>query len=100
MEFVTSVIGGKAPRDDAALSIALGLQGGDALAQVLHAFHTARQTASRKNTDLDFCHIEPTAMFGGVMELHALQNPPGLCRCNGFVERSRGMSVQVVLHDA
>ena len=37
MKFVTSIVGGKAPRDGAALSIALGLQGGNALAQVLHA---------------------------------------------------------------
>ena len=62
MELVTSVIGGKTPRDGAALSIALGLQGDNALAQVLHACHPTRQTASRKDTDLDLRHIQPTAM--------------------------------------
>ena len=64
MEFVTSVIGRKTPRDRAVLSIAFGLQSGDALAQVLHAFHAPRQTAPRKDTDLDFGHVEPTAMLG------------------------------------
>jgi len=54
MELVTSVPGSKAPGDGAALSIALGLQGGDTLAQVLHTCHPTRQTASRKDTDLDF----------------------------------------------
>ena len=78
MELVTSVVGGEAPRDGAALSIALGLQGGNALAQVLHTCHATRQTASRKDTDLDLGHVQPTAMFGRVMELHALQDAPGL----------------------
>ena len=84
MKFVTSIVGGKAPRDGAALSIALGLQGGNALAQVLHACHPTRQTASRKDTDLDLGHIEPTAMFRCVMELDSLQDAPGLGRREGF----------------
>src|SRR6266581_6809893 len=100
MEFVTSVIGGKAPRDGAALSIALGLQDSDALAQYLHAFHAARQTTPRKNTDLDLGHIQPTAVFGRVVELHPLQNPPGLCWFKGFIQGSGRMGVQVILHDA
>jgi hypothetical protein len=66
MEFFTSVMGGKAPRDGAVLSIALGLQGGDALAQYLHTFHAARQRAPRKNTDLDLGPIQPTAVCGRV----------------------------------
>ena len=53
MKFVTSIVGGKAPGDGAALSITLGLQDGDALAQVLHTCHPTRQTPSRKDTDLD-----------------------------------------------
>src|SRR6266581_3217109 len=100
MEFVTSVIGGKAPRDGAALSIALGLQDSDALAQYLHAFHAARHRAPRKNTDLDLGHIQPTAVFGRVVELHPLQNPPGLCWFKGFIQGSGRMGVQVILHDA
>ena len=78
MELVTSVMGSKAPRDGAALSITLGLQSSNALAQALHAFHATRQTTTGKNTDLDFCHIEPTAMFGRVVELDPLQNLSGL----------------------
>src|SRR5712691_5809119 len=69
MELVTSIIGSKAPRDSAALRIAFGLQCGNALAQLLHAFHPTRQTAPGKNTDLDLGHVQPTAMFGRVMEL-------------------------------
>jgi hypothetical protein len=62
MELVTSVVGGKAPRDGTALDIALRLESGDTLAQDLHSLQATRQTATCKNTDLDFGHIEPTAM--------------------------------------
>ena len=59
MEFDTSIVGGKAPRDGAALSIALSLQSGKTLLQDLHALHPARQAAAGKDGDLDFGHIEP-----------------------------------------
>src|SRR5947209_10822454 len=75
MEFVTSIVGSKAPRDGAALSVALGLQGGDALAQVLHAGHPTRQTATRKDADLDFSHIQPAAMDA------AYNGTPPVARC-------------------
>ena len=100
MELVTSVIGSEAPRDGAVPSIALGLQGGDALAQVLHADHATRQTATSKNTDLDLGHSEPTAMFGRVVELHPLQKPPGLCWRVSFIQGRGRMRIQGILHEA
>src|SRR6266699_5650875 len=59
MELVTSIMGSKATRDSAALRIAFGLQCGNALAQLLHAFHPTRQAATGKNTDLDLGHVQP-----------------------------------------
>src|SRR5258708_25864565 len=100
MELVTSIIGGKAPRDGAALSIAIGLQGSNTLVQVLHACHPTRQTASRKDTDLDLRHVQPTAMFGRVMKLDSLQDPPRLGWREGFIQGSGRMRVEVILHDA
>src|SRR5258708_2087387 len=100
MEMVMSIIGGKAPRDGAALSIALGIKGGNQLVQVLHAGHPTRQTASRKDTDLDLRHVQPTAMFGRVMKLDSLQDPPRLGWREGFIQGSGRMRVEVILHDA
>src|SRR2546423_13525524 len=100
MELVTSIVGGEAPRDGTVLSIALGLQGGDALAQVLHACHTTRQTATSKDTDLDLGHIQPTAMFGCIVKLHPLQNAAGLLPLQGFIQRWTRMGIVVMLHDA
>ena len=100
MKFVTSIVGGKAPGDGAALSIALSLQGGNTLTQVLHTCHATRQTASCKDTNLDLGHIQPTAMFGRVMKLHAPQDAPRLGGFKGFIQGSSGMGVQVILHNA
>jgi hypothetical protein len=100
MELVTSIAGSKAPPDITVLSIALGLQGSDALAQHLHAFYATRQTAPSKYTDLDLGHIQPTPMFGRIMELHPLQDAPRLWRREGFIQGRRGVRVQIILHDA
>src|SRR2546429_4638328 len=97
MELVTSIVGGEAPRDGTVLSIALGLQGGDALAQVLHACHTTRQTATSKDTDLDLGHIQPTAMFGCIVKLHPLQNAAGLGPLKGLIQGCSGLGVLVFL---
>src|SRR2546430_5483497 len=100
MKLVTSVVAGKTPRDGTTLGIALCLQRGNALTQVLHTLHTTRQTATGKDANLDFCHIEPTSMLRGVMELHPLQNPSRLRRRVRLIERGSRMCVQVILHDA
>ncbi len=83
MELGTRIIGGKAPRDATVLSIAFGFQGGNALAQVLQAFHPTRQTDTGKKTDLDLGHIQPTAMFRGVMDPPADRPDQPVSGCSG-----------------
>jgi hypothetical protein len=100
MELVTSIAGSKAPGDGAAVRMALGLQRGDPLAQVLHAGYPTRQTPTRKETDLDLGQIQPAAMFGRGMELHPLQDASRLCRREGFLQGRRRVRVQIILHDA
>jgi hypothetical protein len=100
MKFVASIVGSKTPRDGTALSIAFGFQGGNALAQVLHAFHPTRQTATGKNTDRDLGHIQPTAMFGRGMELDPMRNTPGLGWLKGFIQSRGRMGIEVILHNA
>src|SRR5260370_24095236 len=100
MKFDPSVVGWKASVDGAALSIALRLQSGKVLSQDLHALHPARQAPSCENGDLDFGHVEPAAMFGGVMELDALQDASCFGRLKGFIEGSGRMGIEIVLHNA
>jgi len=96
----TSIVGGKTPGDGGARGIALGFQSGNALTQSVETFDAPGQTASCKNADFDLGHIEPTAMFGGVMELNPLQDAACFGRLESFIEGSRRVSVEVVLHDA
>src|SRR5438046_431589 len=100
MEFNPSVVGGKTPRNSTVMSIAFAFQSGNTLAQDLHAFNAPRQAASCKESDLDFGHVEPTAMLRGVTELDTPEDTPCLSRLEGFVECSRRVSIEVVLDDA
>ena len=69
MHLGTSIGTGKAPMDATVMCIALGSQVHNVLPQLIEALHALGQTASFKNADLDFGHIEPTAMFGRIMHL-------------------------------
>ena len=51
-----------------------------------------------QDAQLNFSHVQPTAMFGGVMDLQTFGNPAGFSRFKGFIERRKLMSVQVI-HD-
>ena len=54
-----------------------------------------RQEAGQ-HAELDFRHIQPTPVLGGVMELQPFRNPSGLGRWEGLVPRRRAAGVQVV----
>src|SRR5690606_36240097 len=51
-----------------------------------------------QHTQLDLSHIEPAAMFGCEMEFQSIQNAASLRRLKGFIQGSRDMSIQIVLH--
>src|SRR5215471_12035542 len=66
-----------------------------------HGFvrYTAIQTLSLQDTQLDFGHIQPTAVLGRVMKFELLQNAPRFCGGKGFIERRGFVGVEVVQHD-
>jgi hypothetical protein len=97
MQFVAGSVGRKLPGDGTALAIAPQFNLVDARAQLPHAFHSARQARTLENADLDLGHVQPTAVFWGVVELHALQDAPGFLWRKGFIERSRDMSIEIIL---
>src|SRR5437879_899844 len=90
-KFGTCIATSKLPGDGTARAIALHLQSIDASAQVSHTVGAARKTATLKNADLNFGHIQPTAVFGSVMKLSPPQNASRLFRRECFIERGRGM---------
>ena len=53
-----------------------------------------------QDTDLDFDHVEPAGVLGGVVELQAPQDAASFGGREGLVEGAGRMDRQVVLHDA
>ena len=56
------------------------------------------QAGAGQYAELDFRHVQPTSVLGGVVELQPLRNPPGLWRRERLVQGRRTVRVQVV-HD-
>jgi hypothetical protein len=55
------------------------------------------QALAVHNVDLRFCHVQPTAVFGCVMELELLQNPPSFLGRECLIQARAVVRVQVVL---
>ena len=53
--------------------------------QVRDIFDTSGQALTAQDTQLDFCHVQPTPMLGRVVELEAIRNPLGLVRIEGLI---------------
>ena len=54
------------------------------------------QALAGEDTEFQFGDIEPTPVFGGVVNLQALRQAPGRFRIEGFVERTQLMGVKVI----
>ena len=90
--------GGKSPGDSGVGFIAASHQGCQFAGEGSPIGYPPIETLATEHAQLDFCHVKPTAMFGGVVKLQALQDPPCLRRVKGFVQRRRPVGIQVVQH--
>jgi hypothetical protein len=70
---------------------------GDFTDEALGVVDSAIQALAAEHADLDLDHVEPTGMLGGVVELLALQNSPGLGGRECLVEGAGRVGRQVVL---
>jgi hypothetical protein len=52
-----------------------------------------------QGAELNFSHIEPTAMLGRIVTLTAIQQRFGFSRFKSFLKRRRMMGLQVVHHN-
>ena len=67
----------------------------------LHCFqigNSSIQALPVQGAKLDFCHVEPTAMLGSVMDFKAFCQSSGFVWFKCLVEGSKAVSVQVVHH--
>lgn len=98
-QFGARILAGELPGDGTTRSIALDLQSIDAPSQGSQTISATGQAAALENANLDFSHIQPTAMFGRVVKLDSAQDAPRFCWWKGFINGRRRMRIQVVLND-
>lgn len=76
-EFSVCILTSELPLDGSASSVASALPLVDFEPQAISAGHASIQALPAEDSDLYLGHVEPTGVFGGVVELHACQQPFG-----------------------
>jgi hypothetical protein len=89
MQFLPRLGRGEAPCNGGFGRIAGVFVGSDLTPQRGLVWDAAIQTLPTLNAQLDFRHIQPTAVLGGVMELQLFQPAAGLYQYKGLVQRGR-----------
>ena len=95
MEFGSGVLGVEPPVDGGPGGVALGDQGLDFPPEGGFVGEPLLEAAARQYAELDFRHIQPTAVLGGVVKLQPLGDAPGRRRWEGLVQGRCPMSVQM-----
>src|SRR2546427_3878521 len=97
-EFIPGDGDGKTPMDFDLLFGAPFFPCADLAAQPIGVVQAAIEALTIQNADVDFCHVEPTGVLGGVMELQAVQQPSRFIRRKRLVQGSPRMGVEVIEH--
>ena len=96
MEFGSGVLSVEPPVDGGSGDVSLRDQGLDLPPEGGFVGDALLEAAARQDAELDFRHIQPTAVLGGVVKLQPLGDAPGLRRWEGLVQGRCPMSVQIV----
>ena len=80
--------------------VALSFPGGDFGDEALGVVDPAVQALAAQHADLDFDHVEPAGVLGGVVELEAAQDAASFGGREGLVEGAGRVGRQIVQHDA
>jgi hypothetical protein len=78
--------------------IAFSLPSIDLLLQGFTIWNPAIQTLCRKNREFTLGHVEPTSMLGCVMKLQLASDPVCFGGRKCFLERGRGMRIEIIHH--
>src|SRR5579875_206615 len=100
MQLFTSISRGKTPLNLDLMSIAPLLPGADHFAQSLHRRQALIQALASQHGEFDLSHIQPTPMFGRVVELQPAGNPARLLWLECLIQRSWSMGIQIIQHDS
>ena len=95
-KFGAGLVVGESPVDTFLAFVAIGGPGGAAAGDFGGGVDAVGEALSGQNAQLGFGHVEPTAVLGGVHDLDAIGDAERFFGAKGLIERSNGVSVQVV----
>ena len=98
LELEACRVGTELPVDLRLVMVTLGLPSRDFSTQGLNLGNPAIQTLAGQDGEFTFSHIEPTAMFGGVVKLQLAGDPACFGGCKGLVEGGWGMGIEIIHH--
>ena len=93
LEFDACQVGAELPVDLRLALVTLGLPRRDFSAQGLRVGNPTIQTLAGENGEFTLRHVEPTAMFGGVVKLQLAGEPAGFGGFEGLIEGGRRMGI-------
>ncbi len=99
-QFCSCISGKKVPLDFGLTVVPVILPRGDVALHYFQIGNSPIQALSIQGAELDFCHVEPTAMLGRIMDFEAFCQPPGLFRFKRLVEGGKAVGVQVIQDQA
>ena len=97
-ELQASILGRELPIYSSLHSIAIFAPQLSLTGELLPSGDATIQALSAHGTELDFRHVQPTAMFGSAVNPQPLGQAASLVRVKGFIERARLVRVEVVTH--
>ena len=89
---------GEAPVDRVGASVARLFPVGHLVGQGGGVGDAAIQALPAQDTQFDLGHVQPTAMFGGVMNLQPVDQRPSHCWLERLIQCRRFVGIQVVHH--
>jgi hypothetical protein len=89
------ILSGKLPVHTLATRIAFLLPGSGFRVQCRHIWHPPIQALAREGTQLNFGHIEPTAVFGGMVDFQPVDQRLSLLGRKGLIERADPMRIEL-----
>src|SRR5438093_3584127 len=93
-----SISSGELPIDGGARFITLSYPGVGLSSEGLSVRYAPAQALALQHRQLQLSHVQPRAMFGGVMPFQLIRYPLGLSRLKLLVQRPGTMNVEVVRH--
>jgi hypothetical protein len=83
------------PLDSGVGGIATLLIGGEFAFQRIFIWNATRQALPTHHAQFNLGYIEPTGVLGRIVQLQFFQDPSGLRRGKGFMQRRRAMGVEM-----